>query len=207
MNPPACQRKIARGGWAEDAYRNSCSGMIGPRNTLSNLAYPVVGIVMVLLMDSSASRVFALSMLLLGLGSAWYHWTKTLKANRADWFGMLSVFWALSLHGLNPAGTDIWISMLVGCTAMAAVCVYALKQVGANRLIAWLLVISGLPATFTGDWRLVVVSLAAFALSFALWHADKRKLWVVGLWGHALWHVGTALAFGLMYLAQLSMNP
>lgn len=41
-----------------------------------------------------------------------------------------------------------------------------------------------------------------FAGAYLCWQLDKRRV-VVGLWGHGLWHVGTAIAAVVLFQAQL----
>jgi len=57
------------------------------------------------------------------------------------------------------------------------------------------------PAFLLGRPALAVLSLGLFAVAYGCWQLDKRGR-VLGLWGHAMWHTGTAVAIGVLYLAR-----
>lgn len=201
-----CEKRQARGGWAEDAALHRCSWPIGPRNTYSNLAYVLVGLVVYARIESSAALAFYFAMTVLAIGSGLYHGHKTPWANRLDWVGMYMVFGALVVHAIVPLSTIApWIMLAFGA-GIAWYYTYELNGVALNAQMGAFLFLSLLPAAFgpTPHYTLAGSAFAAFAWAFLLWQLDVRKSPLVGLWGHAAWHVFTALALGLTFLSQIA---
>lgn len=193
-----CEKLRARGGWHEDAALGRCTPPIGPRNTWSNIAYPVVGIAL-LSVDGSAWAM-ATALTTLGIGSGIYHAFKTKWANKLDWIGMYAVMGSLVVHGSvtnHPAAP--WVMLMVS-TVLGVV--FA-NRMGANDLIGLMLGFAAVPAVLLGNWEYVLVSMVCFVQAYVVWHWDaEHKAWL-GLWGHAVWHIMTAVAIGMMYLAQV----
>jgi hypothetical protein len=197
----SCERRIARGGWAEDLTRQSCQGMIGPRNTLSNLAYAVVGIWTAWRYQDSASAAFAVAMCLLATGSALYHAQKTLPANRMDWLGMMAVLGVLLAHGWAPHAPAIGWLMLAG-GGLAGYTYLSQRQLYFDDAVAAYFVVSSIGPAWRGQWLVLGISWLVFAVAYGVWQLDKRRSRWVGVWGHAIWHVLTAVGFGLLFQAQ-----
>lgn len=190
-----------RGGWAEDAHARTCRGMIGPRNTVSNVAYAAVGTWLAWRFQDSSAAAFAVALWVLATGSALYHAQKTLLANRLDWVGMYAVCGATIAHGLLP---DVpWVSWAVLVGAGAGIAFYGAQHwMQADWHILMAMVIGSIGPLARGMMLSVAVAWGIFAIGYAAWHLDKAHHPLVGKWGHALWHVATALAIGQMYLAQ-----
>lgn len=198
-----CDHRRARGGWLEDAVLNRCSFPIGPRNTWSNVAYPLVGLGIVLLHPSSAAWAMLFALTLLGIGSGAYHGWKTRLTNRMDWAGMYAVFAGLIVHGIAPAHLATpWIMVVAGAI-IAWLFAFQLSKVDLNTQIGFMLAVASIPAFLLGAWELALVSIWIFGFGFLAWRDDKmlggKSL---GLWGHAIWHVLTAIAIGFMFIAQ-----
>jgi len=199
----SCDKLVARGGWAEDLTLKYCTFPIGPRNTVSNLSYAVIGAIVAAGWPSSASLAFALAMSFLAIGSALYHGFKTFKALQLDWAGMYAVFAAIAVHSMVPESKLApWI-MLVLAGALAYVYAYRLVGVHLEAQMGVLLVVSALRPALMGHWLDVLVSLGFFVLAMGVWLLDRRRSAITGLWGHAIWHVFTAIAFGTMFLAGI----
>lgn len=195
--------KSRRGGWAEDWARYTGDPTrqrhpIGPRNTWSNLMYAVVGVLLASRFQDSQSAWMAMSLCILAVGSAAYHAFKTVAANRLDWIGMYAVFGALVGHAWWPAHT--------GTMAMASAGIVGLYAQRGWKNADWHMAVAlGLaiiPLLRSGHWLPVWHVLLLFGIGYAAWQADRRRMPFVGLWGHALWHVFTALAIGLLFASQ-----
>ena len=195
-----CAQLQRRGHWAEDALDGRCDFPIGPRNTWSNLAYPLCGVALVRLDPSPAAWTMASALLCLGVGSGLYHGFKTLWANRLDWTGMYLVFGCLSVHGLAPSHPAVpWLMALTGIL-LAVLFAYVVPNVSLEVQMGVLVWFSALQGILAGHWQLVVLGMGTFVLAFGIWQLDQRR--VTGKWGHATWHVLTAIAIPLLFLAQ-----
>lgn len=185
--------------WWEDELGGSCdSGKVpvGPRNTWSNLAYGASGLCLWLRFQSPESIVMAGTLVLLTIGSAVYHAVPSRVTNALDHAGMLAVFGALATYAAGGG----WIPMLAA--AFAGTLAYEIAyRVPVNPVMGTFLWIAGVAGWTVGSRALVVASGVGFALAMAAWQLDKRRQWT-GRWGHASWHVGTAVSIGLMYAAQ-----
>lgn len=186
-------KRIRRGGWREDLTLIRDRLPIGPRNTWSSLAYPIVGWGVFALTGPSA-LLFALSMTLLGAGSGLYHAFKTPFANAIDWSGMYAVLWASIMAAFFPS-SPLYVRAL--STAVVAIGVPIVGRFDAVMALG-VLTLTALGATL-GDGTDAAVGAMLFIAGWGCWYVDKQDR-TFGLWGHALWHVFTALAFGFLYL-------
>ncbi len=191
-----------RGGWAEDAALARSGPPYGPLNTYSNLAYAVVGGLLAWLDQGASGAAMAVAMILLATGSALYHSTKLLSANRIDWIGMYAVMGAATAHAWLPNVPAVGFLMLGAGAALSYWYGKKLKWISADWHMAALMVLSTIPIYWRNDHRsLLLASWLVFAVAYACWHLDRRKSRLVGLYGHACWHLLTALAIGLLYWA------
>jgi len=199
MVDDSCAKLQARGGWAEDAALHRCSFPIGPRNVISNLAYLAVG-------ANLAERGFwamGIAMTVLALGSGIYHGWKTLWANKLDWVGMYMVFGCLVVHAIVPASTAApWLMLAFGA-AVALYYSYELNGIDLNAQMGLFLFLSLLPALWgpTPHVPMACAGFATFLVAYGVWQLDVAHSKWVGLWGHAIWHVLTAIAIGLVFLS------
>lgn len=200
-----------RGGIAANRW-GAVQPPVEPKNTWSNLAYYVAGWIPAAVSgpDEAAPIVFGLAMTWLAVGSAMFHGTLTRWAQRWDHSGMLTVFPVLAVFA--AASTVEWVAgpMIWAGFAGAALGVRwfpaRLGEHGSNSMnaaIGAFLVLAALPALSRGSWELAAAALTLFvagaALSLGL---DKASSSLLGLWKHAAWHVLTAAALCLTYLAQ-----
>lgn len=194
----SCRRLRERGGWAEDAQNRRCTIPIGPRNTVSNLAYAAVAVWVVVSQVVAERLVMAAALLLLAVGSALYHATKQVWANNLDWAGMGACMGVLDVVALFPGAPGLTLGAF--SISMAASVMIA-QHMHFDRVMGGMFLVALIPAYLRGDTTLATVSLLLFALAMLAWQADKRRWKVVGLWGHAIWHVLTAAALGLLFAA------
>jgi predicted membrane channel-forming protein YqfA (hemolysin III family) len=202
MTNVTCDHLIRRGGWAEEALRPRCTFPIGPRNTWSNTAYIAVGATLLLTLGyTPQTAVMAGALTMLGIGSGLYHGFKTIWANRLDHVGMYLVFGALSVYGIMGRHAAAPYLMLVTGALLAGLFTYTGIRASLDIQMGVLFYFTMLPAFVFGDAKLAGGALALFLLGFGAWQLDKRRSPLIGLWGHALWHLLTAPAIGMMYLA------
>ena len=197
-----CDQLIRRGGWAEEALQPRCAFPIGPRNTWSNAAYIVVALILLATLGTAPQTVvMAAALTALGLGSGLYHGFKTIWANRLDHVGMYMVFGALSVYGIMGRHAAAPALMVVTGVLLAGLFTYTGIKASLDIQMGVLFYFTMLPAFVFGDPKVAGAALALFLLGFGAWQLDKRRSPLIGLWGHALWHILTAPAIGLMYVA------
>lgn len=196
----SCRRLRDRGGWAEDAQNKRCTKPIGPRNTYSNLSYALAALWLV---DNSPDPLrfpMAAWLLLLCVGSSGYHAFKTTFWNNMDWAGMYSTMAVLVIHGLKP---DVPGGLLGGFTVGAVgAMLFAFQIKHFDLLMGGLFAVAAIPPLWSGNQAVALLSVGLFALAFLFWQADKRRWKMVGLYGHAAWHVFTAAAMVALFVAQ-----
>lgn len=211
-----------------------------PANTFSNLAFSVVGVVVLMeaiqqqiyagrrqastseRLGTAFSCLYAISQVLLGAGSGWYHASLTFHGQWIDNAAMYLTVTApilltvsqLRLHH-NPKITNI-------------VSRYVLQWVFVNAFFGWLVL--AVPSTRRYVFLVLIVALfiveiyarnvlpkrasvaklsvfgcalLSFAVAFFIWTLDIRKILCVPeslIQGHAFWHFGTGLAAFFVYL-------
>ena len=196
-----CERLRARGRWAEDEALGRCAPPFGPRNTWSNLAYSATGLALARLVDGDAATVFGNALVVLGAGSLLYHCYKATWANLLDRFAMYLVLGALAVYGIAPADPAMPTIMVATGVGAGVLFNYAIPKVSLDVQTGVFMYFGLVAAYLRGDRTLAAIALGLFVLAFVLWNLDKRKAPIVGLYGHAAWHVLTAVAFPLLFLA------
>ena len=199
---PVCQKLITRGGWREALILLRCKFPIEPRNTFSNLAY--VGAAAVLFWNASSVShiIMGLSLLTLGAGSFLYHGTKRGWAQQLDNAGMYAVFTTLVIHGVlrNPDIAGAIAAPLAGFLAWR----YAYKvKMSLEDVMGLFLAIGLLRPLFEHNTLQSIGVLIVFGAAYTAWQIDKCSD-RLGLWGHAIWHVLTAVAILWTFFIQIS---
>lgn len=213
MSNEPLARLWGRGGWSEAILLMRLTPPFEPRNTVSNLAYALVGIGAAWWYGSDEAAVFAVACCLLATGSALYHATKTIPANRTDWMGMMGVTGALVPHGWIPTGGLAGWGMLAAGLVAGGWYTYQSRtgpdgkprRLHFDRLVAVTVLLASVYPLANGQLWGTLGAWGVFGLAFGCWQADKRRwrpvaLW--GYWGHASWHVLTAVAFGMLFHVQ-----
>jgi len=152
--------------------------------------------------------LFVGSLLLVGLGSAFYHASLTFVGQVFDVSGMYLVATFILLHRLGPRWNlpPVW-SVLGFVVANAVLMAAQVTTPSLRRVVFAVLLIAALAV----EWRLAKAGRAWLAggaglmgLAFAIWVADRLRLACSPdglLQGHALWHVLGAVASGCLYLS------
>lgn len=203
----SCDRLVARGHWGEDEQLHRCHWPIGPRNAWSNVAYAVTGVIPFWLHRSPEAFLFLLAMLALCYGSFRYHAEKTIRANLLDRVGMFLVLVPLASLGVTrllPWPIDPGIAMVLPALVLTPLAVYYLPLKWMDAQIGLLVLLGSIGGVLRGDAWITAGALSSFTGGYACWHLDKDPRRPLGLWGHAIWHLLTALAFALLFLGITS---
>ena len=204
---PALLRDVkpCRGNWAEARLRHCEGGLaatgipVEPFNTFSNLAYFAAAWLVYRTFGSMPAAVLAAALTLLGAGSAMYHGTKAMWGARLDHAGMYAVFGSLAIYCVAPAHPAMPYVMLGGAAAFAIG--FALVVPGdLNARMGLLLALMSIRGFLLGHTLLSALSLGLFAVAFGAWLLDQRTT-VLSHFGHAIWHLFTAAAIGVMFAA------
>lgn len=195
--------KPCRGRWWEAEIRGCATWNkrlpVEPVNSYSNLAYLAAGWVTFRLIGSWPAAVFGAAMAYLCVGSALYHGVKTMWAVKLDHSAMYGVFATLAFYAMAPEHPQIVWPVLIGGVASAWLLRFEFPG-NINVRMGLLLSLMLVGALLRGHTWLGVWSIGLFAVAFAIWNMDKKKiLW--GRFGHGIWHVLTAAAIAVMFLA------
>jgi len=197
--------KACRGQWAEARIRRCERGIevtgipVEPFNAFSNLSYLAAGWLLSRYVPGPASLIVAATMTLLCVGSTMYHGTKTMWGARLDHAGMYATFGALAIYCLAPEHLVIPYVMAGGALVLAIG--FAFVAPGdLNTRMGLLLALMAIRAFLLGTPRLAGLSLGLFTVAFVAWILDQRTT-VLSRFGHAIWHVLTALAMTTMFAA------
>lgn len=198
---PQPDADVCSGWWAEARLRgcrHDLSVPVEPVNTYTNLAYLAAGLTLVGWRPSWPAAVMAAALAILCVGSSLYHGLKTHWAERLDVAGMYCVFGAMAIYALAPDHPWIGPVMLGGMTVGAL----TLNRPGdLNERMGILLTLISLRGFLLGHAWLALASLTIFAVAYLAWNLDHRDPPPTGRYGHAIWHVCTAAAIALMFVA------
>lgn len=195
-------------------------GFKQPANTWSSLAFIVVA-VLVLLRWAKDRRVssqpmspalFSFTLLVIGLGSAFFHATLSFNGQFVDVLGMYLIATFALLYGidrLENIGNRVFVIAYLATNMVLAAILYwapVLRRVVFGLLIAAVLGVEIAISRRSGSrrgLRNLRVAVMLLAIAFVIWILDYTRLvcrpdsW---LQGHAVWHVLGALAAWYLYL-------
>lgn len=201
------------------------SGLKQPINTWSSLAFAVVGVYLLLwpserrtkasidnrsTFGKSFTVLYALSLFIIGLGSAFYHATLCFIGQSLDVFGMyllmtLVVTFLASQRYLWTNATTWLVYLLWNLVSVTALLLIPEARrflfIAMTCLTLWLLFGQGnlraILKLSSARWMLT-----SFLIGSVVWVTDAFHLWCApSSWfqGHALWHVLGAVASVLLY--------
>lgn len=187
--------------WGEHRILQRLRPPYEPRNVVSNLAYGLVGGWIALQFQDSASATFAVALFVLMTGSALYHGYRDAEgdANSTDWSGMVAVFAVL---GGLAWGLPWWVAAALALAMIAVNQRWLRYQTHRDWVLGLGLVLASLPPALGQHWAVLGASWACFAVAYLFWTLDRSASIPIGRWGHAFWHILTAIAFGLLFTAQ-----
>lgn len=186
--------------WAEDFYDLRPSFPKTVRNTWSNAAYLFAAAWCA--QYGASGIIVAAALVMLAVGSAWWHGARTTAGLTADRFAMHVVFAGLAWHSISPSALEtpaamLWIGLMAGffCTIRGYVWLTGCIALYLGTALAMTLV--------DGHRLMVGASLVAFGLGYWCWYRDRQRDPRLGLWGHAIWHKLTALGIALLFTAKI----
>jgi len=213
---------------------NRTGNIIQPINTWSSAAFLLIGtlIISLALWDIKQADknnrlknspfygiIFGILVIFVGLGSIYYHARLTYLGQFFDNFGMFLITTAIFFYGIQyvykikPAFLLLEFFM-TNLFLSAAQFYYPVTR---RYLFALSVVLVLIVEYFTGkrrdidrDSRFIYGAVGAMAIGFLIWILDITKILcnpVSLLQGHAVWHILTALAAGLIYLYYRSEKP
>lgn len=166
-----------------------------PLSVYTAASYPIAGAVSGLVVGGPLSWVWAASMALLGLATAWFHWTGGPPSSDADHATMNAVLVTLAT---GAVGAPVWM-IVVGAVAAAGVVELWLDR--PNRvLLAGLGWVAVCDAVASGHELLGFGGFALIGFAFAVWQVKTDRT-------HAVWHVLTGIGLALLWAGSVGGTP
>ena len=196
-----------------------------PINTYSNLAFVLVGFWIAgsagharerdmnpMLHQRAYPLTFGVATVIIGLGSLFYHASLAFVGQWFDVMGMYLLGSFLVLYNiarLRPVRGDVFVLTYAGANIALGILLVVTPEIR-RQLFTGLVVATLVLEVFI--WRMrrprirysyLLSAVACFAIGYVIWILDNARLFCAPeglLQGHALWHVLSAAAAGLMYL-------
>lgn len=192
-----------------------------PANTWSSLGFVLVGLLILsrrFFQSQPASGfstmhtlVYALATIFIGLGSTFYHASLTFVGQFFDVLGMYLLGGFILLHNLARARSLVaknFVAAYVALNLALAVLLITLPEL--RRYLFAALILAALvwayhprrPASSVTQRKYLAWAVITLLLAFIIFLLDLTKIFCSPyswLQGHALWHLGGALAAGLLY--------
>ena len=211
-----------------EAIRNSIIHQ--PANTWSSLAFVLVGLIVMQLSSNDHSQrnqhylitkhaglstLFAIALMIIGLGSAFYHASLTFIGQFFDVFGMYLIATFIIIYALNR--TNQRISMMIRSyillNLVLALALWFIPDL--RRYLFGMLIVIGLllevrsvrSSRSTINVRYLNYALIAMTTAFIIWILDLAKIVCFPtnlIQGHAMWHLLGAISALYLYLYYCS---
>jgi energy-converting hydrogenase Eha subunit C len=195
------------------------AGLAQPVNTVTSFAYVALGIAALLASrsqgDAAAARQLTRGvgtvLVLLGLGSAWYHGTLTFVGQVLDVQAMFLLGTLVLGAALVRTGRCTARQALLGGLALtAALLALQILAPQSRRVLFGLVLLPGLLLEARHRAGPLRVGLALLVLAYAAWVADATGAWcspTAVTQGHGLWHLLTAAAAVMLVPHYAATTP
>ena len=185
-------------------------GIRQPSNSLSSLAFVLVAAIVLLRgwrNDRVKALLFALTLALVGIGSALYHASLSFTAQFLDVLGMYLIATLALLLSVSRIRHLSTVAMVAAYVAINSLLAGILWMAPLFRRWIFAALLAGIIATEmrnrTGERRNMLRAVAVMGVAFVIWILDfTRTLCSPSspIQGHAVWHILGALAAWFLFL-------
>ena len=202
--------------WCEQQL---CGWIEEPANAWSNLAYILLGMLMVRLsrgLRSKALRFYGPASMIVGLSSGIYHASNNFILQVFDFFGMYVFCYLLILINFQRLGKEVikksfalyW-TLVLGTTALTVAADFANIPIQGLVLVLIVVILATefrVKATTKRPYKMrnFFISAALMLIAATFSFLDHKRIMCDPndhiIQGHALWHVGSALALLFSFL-------
>ena len=197
----------------------TCSYIVYPANTWSNLSFIFVALIFLKKMSEPLVRLFAINVFMMGALSATYHATNNDLTEYLDFVGLclmmsfLLAFNLLRVIGKNPRNiaSMFWFlfslnNILFVCFKIMSIPAQELMLFNAIPIIAFDIIAGGKERRFH-EYKYFLLGILSIGIAQSSAVIELRRIWCepdnIFLHGHVLSHIFTALA---MLFAGLHIN-
>lgn len=185
--------------------------ILEPVNTWSNLGFMLVGIYLMVRAKNIFANVYGLSVLLIGIGSFFFHASQTFTGQWLDLFGMylLTNFYiCYNLYRINKVNIKSFFILYVSLGVLLGLALAYLPELrrmlfGLSALFALIQIIYiKLKFKPVMNTTYLVTGILTFIAAQTVWILDKNKIWCdpyAWINGHGIWHILCAIATLLIY--------
>jgi hypothetical protein len=207
--------RTCAGDWHEAQLYGCASGLTAipqqPVNTYTNLAYLAAGVFASLFFGTATSYVFGITMIYLCIGSTLYHALSTRWSGMLDVTGIYIVFLSIAVYALatlfalpRPLIPALMLVVSSGLAYILHKRFHKNMRLIIGILLGGIYVFSLMRLWLSGFWEpwpFILASFLIFLFAFFCWSLDKSRMFPLRAWGHGLWHILTALATLLLFMA------
>ncbi|RME56678.1 MAG: hypothetical protein D6795_00935 [Deltaproteobacteria bacterium] len=201
-----------------------CGWITQPANTWSNLAFLVVGLL--LLARSTGERkahvrpIGAIA-ILVAVGSFFFHASSTLAGEFCDVMAMYFLSAYMTIYNLNrckPLSYRRNLLLFLGIDLLSLLLLFVAPRLdilwfAGQITVAMVLELVIFVGKFEkrGDPRPFILMCVTFGIAFLIWNLDFHRIWCDPtnhlLQGHALWHLLNAVAIYWIYRHYEQLDP